>query len=64
MTEGVKPKKFTTEYTDKKNFIFFESSVNSVLTSSPKENKGTERGEKQLSRNSLIFKSFLCVLCG
>jgi hypothetical protein len=33
----MKPQKFTTEDTEKKNFRFFKSSVNSVVASSQKE---------------------------
>ena len=33
----MKPQKFTTEDTEKKNFRFFKSSANSVVASSPKE---------------------------
>ncbi|MFZ3138534.1 MAG: hypothetical protein WA126_14215 [Thermodesulfovibrionales bacterium] len=33
----MKPQKFTTENTEKKNFRFFKSSVNSVVASSQKE---------------------------
>ena len=33
----MKPEKFTTEGTEKKNFRFFKNSVNSVIASSQKE---------------------------
>jgi len=35
--EGMKPKKLTTEDTEKKKFRFFKSSVNSVVAPSQKE---------------------------